>query len=594
MSVGARRALATIVVAAALLVVLQRRAPQPAPHATPAVHQVTRHPGLELYPSLSPDGASVAYALERDGHFEIQVLGPDGTERSLTSDGGHNVQPAWSPDGKRIAYFSGKDGGIWVVPAAGGTPTRLTTFGARPAWSPDGTQIAFQSEPQIDASYTSVVPLPPCAIWVIPAAGGEPRQVTHTGQPAGGHGMPTWTPDGSEIVFVAYDRLSAALWRVRPDASGLRQVPLPRDQPQVSDPASCAGCDAIYYVSYSERGSSGIWKLRLGAEQRGPEWVKAQIVGSGLQRVRHLTLSRDGRRLAFAAVSAVAHLASLPLDPATGLARGEPRLLTAGEGRNSRPLFSPDGRRLAFSRVEPGARSDVWIADADGANAAALTSDPANDTMPSWFPDSQRVAFVSDRGGHAALWVADSRTRVASPLRDLGKPLDAPRVSPDGTLVAFNWAPGGGPLNTWLMPVAGGAPRQLTRDPEMLGFPAWAPDGRTLSLQMKRGNQTHIALLDLQEGGQAAAGEARVLTRGEGLNWGHSWSPDGDKVAFVALRQALWNVRWVSRAGQQRELTSYRSPGSYVRYPSWSPRGDQMVYEYAETRADVWTVDLPD
>jgi Tol biopolymer transport system component len=566
---------------------------QRAPEA-PSARQVTRDPGLEFYPSLSPDGERIAWAAEREGRFELLVAARDGSGvRALTSDGFHNVQPAWSPDGRRIAYFSRGRGGIWTVPAEGGVPVQVSAFGARAAWSPDGKWIAFQSEPQVDVSYTSVVPLPPCSIWVVAATGGEPRQVTRPGRPAGGHGTPAWTPDGSEIVFVAYDRVGAALWRVRPDGQGLRRMALPADQPSVSDPASCPGCDAIYYVSYAEPDSSGIWKLRLGAEQRGPEWVRAQLVGSGLQRVRHLSLSRDGKRLAFAAVAAEAHLASLPLDPATSLPAGPPRPLTSGEGRHSRPAFSPDGRRIAYTRVADGARSDVWIASADGRDARPLTSDPGTDTMPSWFPDGQRVAFVSDRGGHPALWVADVRDGRATPLRDIGQPIDAPRLAPDGLRVAFNWAPGGGPINVWSMPLAGGAPRQLTDDPEMAGFPAWAPDGRALAVQVKRGDETHVALLELREDGRPV-GPPRQLTRGPGLHWTHSWSPDGDKAAFVALRGGTaWNVGWVSRAGEQRTLTDYRSPGSYVRYPAWSPRGDRIVYEFAETRADIWTVETP-
>ena len=61
-----------------------------------------------------------------------------------------------------------------------------------------------------------------------------------------------------------------------------------------------------------------------------------------------------------------------------------------------------------------------------------------------------------------------------------------------------------------------------------------------------------------------------------------------------ASETGIWNVYWISRrGGPEHRLTNYSSRNSYVRYPAWSPRGDQIVYEYAETTGNIWLMDLP-
>jgi Tol biopolymer transport system component len=227
---------------------------------------------------------------------------------------------------------------------------------------------------------------------------------------------------------------------------------------------------------------------------------------------------------------------------------------------------------------------DLWLMDADGENSRLLTSGAA---IPSWLPDGNRVAFLVRRQGRAGFWSVDVPSGRAGLMLKSPEGMDWPKVSPDGTRVAFHLLQGS-TINVWTAPLDGGNPRQLTFDKELMGYPCWSPDGKLLALEIRRGDDTHIAVMP------AAGGTPRQITFDRGQSWGHGWSPDGDRIAFAGQRDGIWNVWWVAlRDGSLKRVTGYTKPNTYVRYPAWSPRGDQIVYEYAETTGNIWMIDLP-
>ncbi|HEX6179294.1 MAG TPA: winged helix-turn-helix domain-containing protein, partial [Thermoanaerobaculia bacterium] len=157
---------------------------------------------VQSFPTFSPDGMSLAYAVDVGGssHIFISRIGGAGEPHQLTTGDGE-TQPAWSPDGASIAYVAERRGGIFVVPVEGGEPRRVTTFGSRPQWSPDGRDIAFQSSETMEFGWTANDAHPPSTINIVNVSTRTVTAVTHPGQPAGGHGAPSWRRDGNRLAF---------------------------------------------------------------------------------------------------------------------------------------------------------------------------------------------------------------------------------------------------------------------------------------------------------------------------------------------------------------------------------------------------------
>ncbi|MBL8115857.1 MAG: PD40 domain-containing protein, partial [Acidobacteria bacterium] len=569
------------------------RAPEAANQPVLSV-QVTASAGLDLHPSFAPDGRSLAYASDRTGAFEIYVkpLTPGGRELPITNDGLQNLEPVVSPDGQWIAYSSKGRGGVWIVPSLGGASRQLSTFGSHPTFSPDGRQVAFQSQPLLDLSPSAVPALPPSTIFVVDAAGGEPVAVTRRGTPEGGHGSPVFLPRGGRLAFTSSDSRNVRIFTVKADGSDLQ--PLVSDQPACRDPVFSPDGGTMYFCASPDRSNFGIVALAIDPVSGKPKGRIRTITTQSLGRLRYLSLSSDGTKMLYSAMAVSSNLQAVSLD-AAGRPRGEPRSLTNETGRNTRPVYSPDGSRIAFSRFRPGGNEDIWIIERDGSGETQLTTSPAVDTRPSWFPNGRSLVFFSNRDGKRALWQIDLATGRETRLFEPGADADSARLSPDGKELVFNRSKDGA-INVWRAPLQtmdGGVSglalaTQVTDEPELAGWACYSRDGERLALQVKRGDDIQVALTSADP--RAGPGRLTLLTKKPGLAWPSSFSPSGDRVLFAGQRDGVWNVFWVSTTapGREEALTFWKKMSGYVRYPDWSPKGDEVVYELAETRGNVW------
>lgn len=260
----------------------------------------------------------------------------------ITRSPGDEYEPQWSPDGAMLSYGSGEmgDQNVAVMDLRSGVETVLTeglSFVHATTWSPDSRHIAFVTGSATESGFVSHV-------YIVGLEDRSVRQLTHE---ACIDGSPSWSPDGSSIVFPS-DRSGAFnLWVQRVDGTVATMV---TDHP-ADDHGPEWSPDGTAIAFHSRReGSSSIWIYRL----------------------------EDGRLIR----------------------------LTGDESDEQYPDWSPDGRFIAFDSNRSG-NQDIWVQPVAGGEAIRVTSDPATDMRPSWSPGGEKIAFSSDREGSMDIWVVD-------------------------------------------------------------------------------------------------------------------------------------------------------------------------------------------
>jgi Tol biopolymer transport system component/DNA-binding winged helix-turn-helix (wHTH) protein len=555
-----------------------------------APRQATLSTGLDIYPALSPDGGRIAYSSDRTGSWEIYIKPSDSAanEIALTSDGNNNLHAAWSPDGSAIAFHSVRRGGIWTISPDGGSPRQVSAFGSQPTWAPDSRRLAFQSEPAADIGPNARAANLPSTIWTVDTRGGQPRPLTRRGIPVGGHGAPAWSPDGRHIAFATADFAISQVWAV--DADGGEPYLLSEPHGSAYDPAYLPDGRSLVFG-----GGSTIWRVPLDAQGRRAGTLTA-YTATALDNLRHLSASRDGR-IAVAALTLRTGLYSVHVD-AEGQPSDESRSLTDDtRPRNSVPVFSPDGGQIALMSSIKGQQPDIWLIRADGSGLTQLTTVPTIETMPNWLPDARHVTFKTIRDGRAGLWQVNIETREQKRLLDFGGLdellqkqgfLQEAKISPDGTRIAYGILdPRTATKALYVRTIDDGREVRVTSGDPPASFPAWSPDGRWIACELQSENGAITAVVP------ASGGTPQPLTKERGHSWVHSWSPDSTRVLFAGQRNGVWNVYWIPRdGGAERRITNHTSVRTFVRYPSWSPRGDQIVYEFGDVRGNVWLLNL--
>jgi dipeptidyl aminopeptidase/acylaminoacyl peptidase len=347
--------------------------------------------------------------------------------------------PALSPDGRSVAFtVTTVDEGrnalhseIWMVPARGGEPTRLTSPGtesSRPRWSEDGTQLFFTSRRQGGRGST----------WVLQMDGtrmGEAFQME-----LGPQGSKP--RDGSFTVWTESEEDDEA-GGGRPD-EGAETDPftgmLPMARPpmgSVTTPVNPERFDGRHIVDFPyKRNGVGFtpnrreprtWQAAQIWKQAAGDTAKVRLTDTPYSH-RNSDVSPDGRWIVFvadpdlrpdSAIQAEADsLARLPYDAVRDEAPrndsdlfllspegGQPRRLTRMDGSERSPIWSPDSRRIAFvSSLERTSSRRIWVVDAEGGEPRNVLGDwryePQN---VDWMPDGTIVMNASV-GGRTALF----------------------------------------------------------------------------------------------------------------------------------------------------------------------------------------------
>lgn len=165
------------------------------------VRRLTNKAANYSSPSRSPDGNKIVFVItDSDGNNpQIYTMNADGSSRvQLTKNGSNNSDPAWSADSSKLAFASDRDGNyeIYSMQADGTDVTRLThdsAYDVEPAWSPDGSMIAFSSNRGLPEERSAE-----SDIYVMNTDGSNVKRVA---DPRGGDHQPAWSPDGKRIAF---------------------------------------------------------------------------------------------------------------------------------------------------------------------------------------------------------------------------------------------------------------------------------------------------------------------------------------------------------------------------------------------------------
>jgi serine/threonine protein kinase/Tol biopolymer transport system component len=407
----------------------EKRPDQVPPRVTaPAITQVTDFPGKASYPSLSPDGSTVVYVRSIGGRSHVfsqpPIRGADTVD--LTADSpADDTQPAFSPDGQWIAFRSEREGGgIFLMPARGGTARRLTDFGFNPAWSPDGREIvcgtASIAKPQIWKTDSD--------IFRVNVATGARRRIA-----SGNAAQPSWSPHGRRIAYwgLLPETGKRMIWTI--PAEGGEAVPAVDDGHLNWNPVWSPDGRYVYFAS-DRSGVMNLWRLPVD-EGSGRARGQPEPVLTSQEPCMLPSLSRDGRQIAYASDGSRATLDKIGFDPATGAIAGPRIAIVQTSGMMVDCAASPDGKWLVYQLLAP--REEFFVVHPDGTGWRRLVGDEHKNRTPQFSPDSSRIAFYSNRGGKYEIWTINLGGRgLVQETSIPGKFVSTPLWSPHGTMLA--------------------------------------------------------------------------------------------------------------------------------------------------------------
>ena len=247
---------------------------------------------------------------------------------------------------------------------------------------------------------------------------------------------------------------------------------------------------------------------------------------------------------------------------------GSLRRLTHG-AVDSMPVWSRDGRQIAFQRAEGGKSFTLHVANADGSGERLLPSGVSGTF--DWAPDGRHI-LVTDGG---RIYVTNEDWTERSVLFDGGSAqATEPRWSPDGAQIVFALGIENERADVYVMNADGSHRRRLTRLAPEEGFPAspsWSPDGDRIAFLLPGS----LRVMNADGSGQ------RVLARfPEGIFPSTpAWSPDGRTIAFARLALGGEPLRSGLYVVEVDDGEIHRLTRGIDSHPSWSPDGRQIVFQ---------------
>jgi Tol biopolymer transport system component/DNA-binding winged helix-turn-helix (wHTH) protein len=580
------------------------------------VWQLTFDPGLEGEPSWSPDGHLIAYSSDRSGNFDIwvQPVG-EGNAVRVTNSPAHDWQPDWAPDGSRLVFRSERDGGgLFIVPVLGGSERKVSSFGYRPRWSSDGRQILFYSS-FLRYNATEIP-----RVYVVGLDGRPPREALAGFLTEFISLQVAWHPDGQRISLWGNHREQGwSFWTVSLEGGAPVKSELAPAVKQQLKESTVSLSDFLWSPSgrtlFFEGVSQGVrdfWKVDV--DPKTLRWTAGpERLTTGTSLATDMSISQDGKKLAFTVRSERTRLWSLPFDPTTGRTKGVGQPITSAGIDAAFPDIGPDGR-LVFLAQRAG-RDELWQKSLnDGRESLLVPPDDNVRFVPRWSRDGKQLAYSHRRPANPehpeiersiVLLPAsggDEQT-LTTPGAELVLPWD---WSADGKwILGGSEAPTPGRHLICLFPVAG-APhaetqmRVVTSHPEANLWQArFSPDNRWISFCAAKATEAGISTIFVVP---TSGGEWTRITEGRYFDDKARWSPDGKILYFVSNRTGffqVWGIRFDPSKGQPVgdpfRVTAFEGPGQMIlldrKTMEMALSADRLILPIMEVSGGIWILE---
>jgi serine/threonine-protein kinase len=527
-----------IALAAATMWIVARLTPVSAPQ--PARFAIVPPPAQSLSIdssnrniAISSDATQIVYRAGSGGStagLAVRALGE--LDARILPGAAPNRSPFISPDGRWIAFFSGTE--LKKVSMTGGPSITLCQVPGAPrggSWGSDDV-IVFATA----ASSTGLLS--------VPAGGGEPKVLTtaDVGHGESDHLFPSVLPGGKAVLFTittpgaGSENAQVAVL----DRQTGRQKTLIRggSQGEYVDPSPGSGQPG--YLVYAVAGTLRAVRFDV---------ARLEVVGDAVPVVEQVMTAQTGA--AEFTVSRGGTLVYVPGTASFGAARS---LVWVNRQGREEPIKAPL-RSYTFLRLSPDGthaaldvrdqERDIWVWDFARETLARLTLDPANDFNPVWTPDGRRIAFQSTRQGSAGniFWQAADGTGTAGRLTKSPN-LQMPNAfSPDGTRLVFNETAPKTSIDIGLLTVnpngpTAGEPKtdMIVQSPFSEGNSDVSPDGRWLAYQANDSGRLEVYVRPFPK---TDGGHWQISTTGGGRP---VWARNGRELFYIDLSGSLMAV----------------------------------------------------
>lgn len=364
--------------------------------------RLTSGTGVETDPIFSPDGSQIAFTGEYDGNVDVFVVpASGGVPKRLTWHPAADRVLGWTPDAKRIIFSSPRAASsryseMFTVPAEGGVEEKLPLpSGSQASMSPDGQSIAYEPIARAFTMWKRYRGGQTSRIWLARLADSSITKIPRNNS---NDFNPMWV--GDRVYFLSDRNGPVTLFYYDIKSKAVREA-VPNEGMDFK--AASLGPDAIAYEQF---GGISLYDLKSGKIRHVPIHVqgdfpelRSRLVDVGRQ-LASPAVSPNGARAVFTARGEVI---TVPAE------KGDPRNLTNTPGVMERdPQWSPDGKTIAYLSDESGEYALHLRSQSGAGEVTKIELQPGFYSSLRFSPDSNKVALVDS---FARLWYVDLETK---------------------------------------------------------------------------------------------------------------------------------------------------------------------------------------